>query len=223
MITLLSVAHAQSLVVQCGGDATLLLVGVPPYDLRCTASDPDGTLRDDAVWRFGDGAGAEGAVVDHRYDEVGHFVLSAEAPAEDGALEEVRGQVTVCGAPRPRFELHFRGGLDYVVENTTPPDPGCLDELRWDVFRGRGQGGEVVFGSLTWEPEFTFPDEDTYTVVLSIGGIGGVAASALEVEADGGFTDAYDDAAGNACSTTGPVGGWAVGLVAALAAARRRR
>jgi uncharacterized protein (TIGR03382 family) len=229
MWTLATLAAAAELDVTCrpGGD-TLTLVGLPPFEVRCTAAYPDGTLAEGAEWRFGDGATGSGPVVSHEYAEVGRYVLAAEvreAPAtgDTGAPTEWsrRGEVTVCGAPRPRFDLHFRGGLIYQTENTTPPDPGCISELRWDVFRGAGQRGEPVSTTTNWSPRLTLPEEGEYTIVLSIGGIGGVAASAATIQAEGGLTDAFREIGATLCAT-GP-GAPPVAALLALAALRRRR
>lgn len=226
-----AVAQAAELVVTCepGGTSELLLVGLPPFEIRCTASYPDGRLAEDAVWRFGDGDGDAGAAVSHVYEEVGRYPLSAEVW---GVLEDSgqptdwsrRGEVAVCGAPRPRFSLRFRGGLHYLAENTTPPDPGCVSELRWEIFRGRGQGGQPVFTSATWSPRFELPAEGEYTVVLTVGGIGGVEAAATTIVADGGLTDQFREVGATACAT-GPAtgGGWGFALGAGLLAVRRRR
>lgn len=231
-------AAASAQVLDCRPGSTSLLVGVPPFEVRCTASAPDGALRDDVTWRFGDGDVGEGATVTHVYEDVGRYLLAAEFPAApppgDSAAtgdtglppgpSEEKVQVTVCGPPRPDFRVHFRGGLEYALENLTPPDPGCLAELRWDVFRGAGQGGAPIETVRTWDPVVVLPDRDTYTFVLSVGGIGGTAAAAVTVEARGGRTDAYGEAPIPwACASPGaglPAG---LGAAAALLVLSRRR
>jgi hypothetical protein len=226
---LLAGAGAAELDVVCrpDGEDELLLVGLPPFEIRCTASLPDGTLADDTEWLFGDGTTGSGAAVAHVYEKVGRYPLAAfasdVATSDTGLPTDYarRGQVTVCGEPRPRFETHFRGGLMYRFTNLTPPDPGCLSELRWDLFEGEGQQGESLQTSTTWDAQVEVPEKGKWTMVLSIGGIGGVAASAVTLDADGGLTDAYAESAFAGCNTA-PLAPWWVAAVA-LAGLRRRR
>ena len=221
------------------------IVGLPPLEIRCVPLLPLEGTWDKVVWTFGDGATAEGEAVDHVYDRPGQFTVSvtlenfvdappdtddtdAVAPADTDPYESRFGYVTVCGAPEPEFTYAFKGGLDYELKNRTPAAPHCLSELRWDIFEGRAVQGDPWRSIETWEPEFILPREGIWTVVLTVGGIGGTRSAKLEIDAKYALTDDLDLGPQNLhCSTGGPAG-LAVGalpfaLPFALLLARRRR
>jgi hypothetical protein len=206
--------------VDCEPGVDLQLVGLPPFEVRCTAAPDDPEVgEDEVVWRFGDGEVATGFVVSHTYTEVGQFSLGVEV----GGEEPVRGIVTTCGVPAPVFTWEHLGGLEYRAVNETPPSPNCIDQLRWQVFRGKDRTREPVFEETIWEPRFEVPEEGDYTLVLTMGGLAGSAAAASRIEARGGLGDAERENS-MAATCAGPSSGmWALPLVLFGIPARRRK
>lgn len=232
LVTLLALpALAGALDFTCadGGPVT----GLPGLTVNCVAEPPlDGDF-DDIVWLFGDGAVGRGIAVSHTYEDVGQFTIGASLEGwqpddpEDTEVPSARrhGLVTVCGEPEPEFTYEAVGGLDLVVLNRTPPQPRCISRIRWDLYEGRTQGGEGLMTFDTWDPELTLPDAGLYTMVLTVGGIAGTQAAALEIDARYGLPDELSDgplpfAGCDSTSRTGAVG-WAPVLL--LAVRRRRR
>lgn len=211
------------------------VVGLPGLVVNCVAEVPVGGTFDDVSWRFGDGGVATGTAVSHTYEDVGQFSVVAEVtgwvPDDPADVEtptaEQFGLVTVCGAPEPEFEWVGGGGLDVALINHTEPQYRCISEVRWEVFEGSSQGGEALMTFDTWHPEITLPEEGLYTVVLTMGGIGGTGAASLEIDARYGLPQELTDGPlPFAACDTGLVGGsagWAWAPLALLALGRRRR
>lgn len=213
-----------------------LIVGVAPLQIQCAPLLPTEGTWDRIVWTFGDGASVEGNAVGHVYPDDGQFTVSVrlegwEPPAPDSGDTGVVspsselvasrfGYVTVCGEPEPEFTYDFHGGLDYALRNRTELDPHCLAELRWDVFEGKKTSGKAWLTSETWEPSFTLPREGTWTVVLTVGGIGGTTSAALEIDAVYALTDDLDLGPQKACDTGGA---GVVGVLPLLGLFARRR
>ncbi|MCB9685430.1 MAG: PKD domain-containing protein [Alphaproteobacteria bacterium] len=210
------------------------VVGLPGLTVNCVAQPPlDGTY-DDVLWLFGDGEIGTGSAVSHTYEDVGQYTVGVALEGwvpddpEDTEIPTTKrhGLVTVCGEPTPEFTYEGVGGLDVVLLNRTPPEPRCISRIQWDLYEGRSQGGQALMTFETWDPRLTLPDKGVYTVVLTVGGLAGTNAAALEIDARYGLPDELVDGplpfAG--CDTSGP-GRW--GTVAwaplVLLAARRRR
>ena len=222
----------------CGSSGEEPLVGLPGLEIPCVLSPPDdGSTWETTVWTFGDGTTAEGDAVSHVYDTPGQYTIAVELdgwepPADAPPSEDTsdpylakQGIVTVCGAPEPAFETVDVGGLDVQVVNHSTVAVNCLSDLQWDVFSGTDASTEPEMSFVVWEPRVSFPHEGTWTIVLTMGGIGGTTSATLPVEAQYGLPEGLDVPGGDewGCSTTGwpaPLGGI---VLAALLVARRRR
>ncbi|MCA9494660.1 MAG: PKD domain-containing protein [Myxococcales bacterium] len=211
------------------------VVGLPGLAVNCVAQPPLDGAYDDVVWLFGDGEVATGLAVSHTYEDVGQYsvavTLAGWTPDDPEDVEtpalKRHGLITVCGEPAPEFTYEGVGGLDVVLLNRTPPEPRCISRIQWDLYEGKSQGGSALMTLDTWDPELTLPDKGVYTVVLTVGGLAGTNAAALEIDARYGLPDELTNGplpfAGCDSSGSGRAAalGWAPLLL--LAARRRRR
>jgi uncharacterized protein (TIGR03382 family) len=125
----------------------------------------------------------------------------------------------VCGEPEVEFDIVALGGLDYQLVNGSAAENYCVSDLLWEVTLDGAANPALTFD--TWEPRVTFPDEGEWTIVLTVGGIGGTSAAEQHVNATYGLPQLLRDQRG-VCAT-GPAG-LSLGLSAlALAAILRRR
>ncbi len=197
-----------------------------------------------ARWNFGDGNTSTEINPTHEYTTSGQFTVEAEIDLEDPVCGvstytyDELGYVLACEAPTPAegaegfFTMTHEDGLTWRTLNHTDVSVyGCVDTISWEVYKGDGESaispdnmvdfdGDGDGDALgAWNPLITFPAEGTYTVVMNIGGPGGLKASFLTVEVE-------DVAAeGSGCSTGGAAAGFTLGglALAAAAALRRRR
>jgi len=225
----LAIAAAQDdLPFDCGNGG-LPIVGLPGLEIHCVFVPPtDGSSWESVRWTFGDGSVTEGDAVAHVYEEPGQFTVILQldgwtppAGEEDGADPwwAANGLVNVCGEPEPAFDIEALGGLDYQLLNSSTASSYCLSDLLWEVFRDGAAEPALTFE--TWEPRFAFPAEGTWTIVLTLGGIGGTTAAEQTVDATFGLPQLLRDQRGVCATAPGALSfGW---LALALAAARRRR
>ena len=195
-------------------------------------------------WSFGDGTTSTEVNPSHEYLEAGQYTVQAEISLEDPTCGvstytyDELGYVLACSAPVPAegasgyFSLEHEDGLSWrTINHTDVSVYGCVDTIAWEIYKGDGEGaitpenrvdldGDGDSDSLgAWNPKIAFPEAGTYTVVMNIGGPGGLKASFLTVNVE-------DVAAeGTGCSTGGSAVGLSLGglLVAAAAGLRRRR
>ncbi|MEQ1501632.1 MAG: PKD domain-containing protein [Myxococcota bacterium] len=213
------------------------IVGLAPLEVQCVATLPAAGTWDDVTWTFGDGSVVSGESASFVYTEPGQYTVSVRLEGYDdgsGVLTAPTvtryGLVTVCGEPEPAFTYQNKGGLVFDLINKTTVAVHCVNDLRWDVFRG-GTGGDPAMTLDTWDPRVELPDEGEWTFRLTLGGMGGTAASELTIDAQYQLTDDFDTAGHAAACTTVPLGGpQPAGLaafgalaVAAIGRARRRR
>ncbi len=209
------------------------------FELSCTEELPDAV-----TWRFGDGESSEqfetltrtidGEEVEftgacHTYTSKGQFSITAEM---DGTSDECgawssedieTALVTVCDAPEVAegfgglFTWSHVDGLVYQMVNQVDTSVyGCVDSIQWEVYKGGSISGDPVLEIGSWAPKIEFPGEGTYTVVLNVGGPGGVNAAELTID----VVDQKGE--GTGCSAAG--GAMSLfGLMVGFGAAVRRR
>lgn len=193
-------------------------------------------------WNFGDGNTSTEVNPVHEYTTAGQFTVQAEISLEDPTCGvntytyDELGFVTACDPPRPAdgatgiFSIEHEDGLQYrTINHTDVSVYGCIDTIGWQVYKGSGASA-ITEANLVdldgngegdtlgaWSPNITFPAEGSYTVVLNVGGPGGLEAGFLTVE----VVDV--PAEGSGCATGGGAGLGLGGLLLAAAAGLRRR
>lgn len=193
-------------------------------------------------WRFGDGESSTEPAPVHTYETAGQYTVSAEMELEDEACGTYTynavelGMVTACDEPAPEdgaagfFTMEPVSGTTWQVINHADVSVyGCVDTIAWQIYKGSGEaaisaenlvdinGDDVgdTFGA--WSPKIDFPAEGAYTIVMNVGGPGGLAASYLTVDV------VQLAAEGEGCAAVPGTAGL-LGLAgAAFAAATRRR
>jgi len=183
-------------------------------------------------WNFGDGVRDDSALeLCHTYEDKGQFSVgltttgSGETCGEWETTTRETAYVLVCGEPEPAegfgglFTYDHFDGLIYQMYNQTDVSVyGCVDQVQWEVYEGNSVSGEPVQVVGAWSPKIEFEAEGTYTVVLNVGGPGGVSAAELTIE--------VEDQRGEqsrGCSSLPAMGGVFGALVGLGAAVRRRR
>ena len=169
-------------------------------------------------WDFGDGTAREtGETTCHTYESEGQYTVTMYAEGIDPdcgdwtVSEKKRAEFLVCELPRPGFEVHHYDGLVYQLVNQTEVTTyGCVDGIKWDVYKG-GASGEPIQSLEAWSPKIEFPAEGDYTVVLTAQGPAGEEVHEAKVSAE----DAKGDVTGRSCASGG---GGAAGFGAALMA-----
>lgn len=186
------------------GAADSIAIGVAPFELQCIVDSGDPQNITEVSWFWGDGSPTEvrtDLVADHTYDTMGVYNLRAcitgdrvGNPFQDCVLRS--SHVNVCSEPVPSFEATPLEGLRIDLRNSTSLRAhNCVSNAEWQVFAGSEATGEPLFTLSSWEPEIFLEDEGpgTYTVVLSVGGLGGTGAASATVEVG----------RGTGCSTAG--------------------
>lgn len=194
-----------------------------------------------AHWQFGDGETSdEFPSTTHIYTTSGQFSVRVQlslASTECGELSDTQdaiGYVLACEPPAPEkgadgfFQVQPKVGLTYsTVNHTDVSTYGCVDTIQWEVYKGGGSdainpdnmvdfdgdGDGDPIGA--WSPDISFPAAGTYTVVMNIGGPGGLVANSITV-------DVTDDT-GSGCDAGGAGMAGLGALAAAAAAALKRR
>lgn len=214
---------------ECSGQvADGQAIGVVPFTINCTVVSDFINEVTDVRWRWGDGEVENGLTASHTYTVPGNYNVDVvvtgarEACGPEGWSNSFRrvGYVRACGVPEAAFEVEQVDGLRYEFLNDSDVSIyGCLSDIQWDIFQGETATGEPFDTVSAWEPTYEFPEPGTYTVVLSLGGIGGAggASATFDVSRSGGTTRAFS------CNTA-PAGTGAFALIlVGLLAARRRR
>ena len=206
----------------------------------------EGDVEQDGIeieWSFGDGAPVveNETPVCHTYTEAGQYSVGMKVVGTNEDCGEWQftqrelAYVTVCEAPTPGidddgeaftglFTYEHVDGLVYQMVNQVDTSVyGCVEKIRWDIFKGSDLSGEPVASVAAWDPKIDFGNkewggEGEYTVVLN------VAAPGDLVSAHKLLVDAVDKKAYAGCSTAPGQTGFA-GLLLALVGliARRRR
>ncbi len=203
-----------------------LATGNVPFELKCSVVSDYLDEIDSVAWGWGDGGTSEGPNASHVYEASGNYTVEVEvhgnrdACGEEGWTNQFRkvGFVRACAEPTPEFRIQHVDGLKYAMLNETDVSVyGCYSNIEWQVYAGEGVSGEPL-ADLTyngWEPNITFPDDGTYTVVLNIGGPAGTGASSLTFEANNHRGTGYG------CNTAA-AGGSAIALSALAGLVIRR-
>ncbi len=217
-------------------DSTLR--GGVPLDIEFELVTNDAKVTD-VTWNFGDGTTSTELEPTHTYTEAGQYTVSVTIGGNTGACgdwsytQRERAYVIACGEPVPGlddegkafgnlFTIEHYNDLVYQLINQTDTSVyGCIETINWKVMKG----DEVLTESSAWSPKVEFPSEGDYTIVLEIGGPGGLVTEELEVTAE---DKVGDDFKSGACATAPASRGQELGALAlsALAfglAARRRR
>ena len=182
-------------------------------------------------WNFGDGVRDDSALeLCHTYEDKGQFSVgltttgSGETCGEWETTTRETAYVLVCGEPEPAdgfgglFTYDHFDGLVYQMYNQTDVSVyGCVDQVQWEVYKGGSVSGEPVQVSGAWSPKIEFEAEGKYTIVLNVGGPGGVSAGELTID----VTDQRGEQS-RGCSTVPAMGG-VFGMLIGLGAAVRRR
>lgn len=188
-------------------------------------------------WDFGDGETSTEGSPCHTYETKGQYsvVFTATGGGEEGAAcptwsapHREASYVLVCGIPEPgegftglfTYENDEGNTLQFINQTDTTVY-GCVDSVRWDVYKGDGEvkDGDVPMQSIdAWSPKIDFGKPGTYRVILNVEGPAGGSAGQLVVN--------VGDYEGGSCSTT-PNGSSRAGLLGMLvglgAMAWRRR
>ncbi|MEN0061427.1 MAG: PKD domain-containing protein [Myxococcota bacterium] len=203
-------------------------------EIATSGGDPIGAWTE-TQWLMGDGTVLTGDAIDYTYADEGLYTISVElkdlvVQGPDGDIEideplnktRLSGFYTICGAPRPEFDIVDKGGLNYEISNRSAVDqPRCLRAMEWTV---RRQGARnPVFSSENWQPDFQVPDEGTYIVSLTMMGLGGEATADLLFDAQYNLTSDYYRVFASSCSTAPAGSAFGVLALFAVAAARRVR
>ncbi len=214
--------YGPSATAVCGTSGLSSNLGVAPFTLDCEVTG-DFDL-EQATWSFGDGETATGMVQTHTWEEEGVYtvmvdVAGSDAECGDWETQVIRpGYVRVCEEPRASFHLDHIFGRKYEILNDTPINVvGCITDIRWAIYKGKGIDGEPHDVLENWDFDYEFPQEGHWTVVLNVAGPAGVSAARVTLEAKNRANLSVFG-----CSHSGPGSGlWALPLV--LLGLRRRR
>lgn len=207
-----------------GADDTIA-VGVLPLTVRCTVLDRGNETFtvDDASWYFGDGTDEEvGLEVAHTFTEPGNYSIRANITGTSDTCGEWDNTVTrssyvrACGLPEPGLDIeHIDGRLFTLLNQTDLSVAGCIYDVQWDIF---DEGGALVDNIETWEPEYEFPENGDYRIVLNVGGPAGTVAHELNVKIKSRRGEGY-----STCDSIGAAGLLTPMLFLLPVAIRRRR
>ncbi len=217
--------------------------GAAPFDVTFQVTSDAEVLH--TSWEFGDGSVGESLpptadIITHTYEKSGAFSVAAKFDLNDPLCGTTTysqtkiGYILSCTAPVPEegadgfFQLEPSSGLDWRVINRTDMGTyGCVDTIQWEVYEGSkvdpaklvdftGDGEGDPIGAFA--PIIRFPGEGTYTVLMNVGGPGGLSAGSLTIE----VVELGDGSGGVSCGTSTPITA-AAAAFAGLFALRRRR
>ena len=207
------------------GTETTVAVGVAPMEIRCVVTERGNETFtvDDASWYFGDGTENEvGLEVVHTYTEAGNYSIQANVVGTSDACGEwdvtVKrdAYVRVCGVPDVDLDVQHIDGRRFKLLNQTDLSViGCIYAVQWDIF---DESGALVTSLGTSEPDYEFPANGQYRLVLNVGGPAGTAARELFVNIRNVRGEGY-----STCSSVNPMTLGAFALVLPLAMRRRRQ
>jgi uncharacterized protein (TIGR03382 family) len=225
-------------------EATTPRSGAAPFDVTFQVTS-DAEVAS-VSWEFGDGSPVEESVpptadtITHTYDHSGSFSVAADIVLNDPICGTTTypqteiGYVLACTAPVPEkgadgfFQIEPTAGLRWQVINRTDMGTyGCVDTIQWEIYEGskvdpakmvdfNGDGKGDPIGAFA--PIIQFPSEGTYTVLMNVGGPGGLSAGSLTID----VVELGDGSSATGCGTSAPISAAAAAL-AGLVAVRRRR
>jgi hypothetical protein len=170
-------------------DPASIAFGVVPFEMKFSTDTREETL--DAItsvkWYFGDGGTETGLDVTHEYTEPGNYTVKAIYEGESAACGEWEratsrtGYVRACGLPEVQFTYEFLGRRTFqLLNNTDLSVYGCIFDVRWDIFDA--DSGDLLQSIPSWEPQYTFPEDGRYRLVLNVGGPAGTGAAELTID-----------------------------------------
>lgn len=208
--------------IVCGDGASEVILGVAPLTLNCVVTADGGV--DEASWTFGDGQVDTGTAVTHTWEEEGLYTVRVQASGGSDVCgtwsgeSERFGYIRVCEEPEAEFHLEHVYGTRYQLLNDTSIEVvGCATEVKWAIYQGDRITAQPYDVFDTWEFDYEFPEEGTWTVVLNVGGPAGTTASKVTLD-----VRSYAGVDPCACAS-GPDTPSVAWLLLPLIALRRRR
>jgi uncharacterized protein (TIGR03382 family) len=216
---------------QCSGENDNgSILGVVPFDLSCAIASNSAPDITDVNWNWGDGGNADSLAAGHTYEAAGNYTIQVTVNGQSAACYDEEsgesgewsydyrrvGYVTACDVVQGEFEVNYVDGLTYKMLNDSDVSVyGCILQIQWMVFEGEGTKGKVIEQVAAWEPEFTFPESGTYTVLMNLGGPAGTSGASVVL----------DVKPGNGSCSTVSTGAGAFGMLSLLGmlGLRRRR
>lgn len=166
--------------------------GPAPLDACFNLLADDSTVAEiqSTSWDFGDGESSTDAEPCHTYNTEGQFTVTLDVEGESDtcgvwtASDRQRAVFLVCDIPRPSFEVAHYDGLTYQLVNQTDVSTyGCVDGIRWEIYKGNSASGDPVQTVEAWSPKIEFPSEGAYTIVLTAQGPAGEDVTELKYDA----------------------------------------
>jgi len=208
------------------GNSDTTAFGVIPFEIKCSVISKNIEEIGNVEWYWGDGNTTTGLNVAHEYTTTGNYTVTALIQGENDACGEWDynhrrvSYVRACDIPQAESTYSHIDGLTYQLLNETDVSVyGCIYNIQWDIFTESGT--EPIASLQAWEPQFTFPEEGTYRVVLNVGGPAGIGAAELMVDAKQYRGEGYGGC--NAAAMAAPAGLGGLFLFAVTAVGLRRR
>jgi PKD repeat protein len=152
--------------------------GIAPLTVQFT--DLSSGDYDTLAWDFGDGSTSAESNPSHVYSAAGVYAVSLTASGDGGTdVETKTGYITVYTAVSADFSADVTSGIAPLSVQFTDLSSGDYDTLAWDF----GDGGS----SDLENPMHTYSTPGTYSVSLTISGLGG---SDTEIKAS--YITVYD-------------------------------
>ena len=207
-------------------------LGAVPWEVCFDLQVSDATDVTSVWWFFGDGSEPvteQGPC--HTFTEEGQYNVHVDVSGDSEVCGEwsftyaQRAYITACEPPGPGLESssgeRYPGLFTYeqvedlryqLVNRTRTSTYGCLDTILWQIW----SEGELIQEISAWSPLIELPAEGVYTVLLNVGGPGGMSAAELEIDTRAG---------GCGCGGARPASGLALvaSLLGVLGVASRRR
>ena len=184
-----------------------------------------------ATWNFGDGTTDEGLSACHTYTEQGQYTVTVTISGVNEACGDweythyERAYVVACDEPSTGTDpstgeaypglFTYEAGEDLTYQMVNRADTsvyGCLDTVVWQVLDSAGNVDQEI---SAWSPKIQFPSAGDHTVILNVGGPGGVSAAELTVS--------VVEVSGGCAAPVGFAGAFGLLLGLGAAASRRRR
>ena len=217
---------------QCSGEGDNgTILGVVPFQLSCAIASNSAPDIQEVAWNWGDGGTSDTLAAGHTYETAGNYTIQVTVDGESDVCKDEPagddgkwsysyrrvGYVTACDIVQGEFEVEYVEDRTYKMLNDSDVSVyGCISQIQWSVFEGEGTSGTPIQTISAWEPEISFDEPGTYTVLMNLGGPAGTSGATVTL-------DVRQNGAGG-CSTSGAgVGAFGIlGLLGALGLRRRR-